>query len=241
MKRTLFFSIILLLLLNGRGNGQTNGTKFKFSLNTAHPEARKLMKEDFYWSPIDEFGPFGSDAGSDAAYGFQKWRIMHASTPPVIYLRQLIDAWNFPPFAWDELDTAKIKSYMSTPAHLDPSMIDQQVEMLKKENERYASMPGGKKKLTDAQLREIVLNSQKNMGVSYLIDIDEAIIGTAFAQFVIEGRIDPSLKKYVIITIQREMLPLITREFGRPDQVKAHNDKMDKLLQVVKKMPIAAN
>lgn len=32
------------------------------------------------------------------------------------------------------------------------------------------------------------------------------------------------------------MLPI-----GRPDQVKEHNDKMNKLLQVVKKMSISAN
>ena len=109
--------------------------------------------------------------------------------------------------------------------------------MLKKENERYSSMPGGGKKLTDEQLRQIALNSQMNMGASYLNDIDESIIGTAFAQFVIEGKVDLALKNYVAKTIQREMLAIITRQYGQPDQVKAHNDKMNKLLQVVQKMP----
>jgi len=103
------------------------------------------MKEDFYWSPIDESGPFGSDAGSDAAYGFQKWRKSHPTTSPSI--------------------------------------------------------------------------------------------GTAFARFVMEGKVDPTLKNYAAKTIQREMLPIITRQFAQPDQVKAHNEKMNKLLQLVKKMP----
>lgn len=237
MKRTILLLPFSLFLLGLTAKGQTNSERFEFSPTTAHPNAKKLMKEDFYWSPIDESGPFGSDAGSDAAYGFQKWRKSHATTSPILYLKQLIDSWNFPPFAWDELDTSRIKLYLSTPAHLDESFITQEIEMLKKENERYSSMPGGGKKLTDEQLRQIALNSQKNMGASYLNEIDEAIIGTAFAQFVIEGKIDPALKNYVAKTIQRESLPIITRQFGQPDQAKAHNDKMNKLLLVVQKMP----
>lgn len=239
MKQTLLLSVISLFVLNITVKGQVNGEKFEFSLATAHPSAKALMKEDFYWSPIDEAGPFGSDAGSDAAYGFQKWRKDHPNTSPILYLKQLVDSWNFPPFAWDEIDTTKIKLYISTPAHMDESFITQMVEMLKKENERNASMPGGGggKKLTDEQLRQIVLNTQKSMGPSYLGEMDQAIIGIAFAQFVMEGKIDPTLKNHAAKTIQREMLPIITRQFGQPDQVKAHNDKMNKLLQVIKKMP----
>jgi uncharacterized protein YfeS len=237
MIRTPLLSCILIFTLTLTGNSQKDSQKFEFSPKTAHTNAKTLMREDFYWSPIDESGPFGSDAGSDAAYGFQKWRGIHPTTSPILYLKQLIDTWNFPPFAWDELDTTKIKLYISTPAHLDESLIAQEIEMLKKENERHSSMPGGGKKLTDEQLRQIVINSKKNMGASYLNEIDEAVIGTAFAQFVIEGKVDLTIKNYVAKTIQREMLPIITRQFGQPDQVKAHNDKMNKLLQVVKKMP----
>ncbi len=237
MIKTLVLSGILIFTLTLTGSSQTDSQKFEFSPKTAHPNAKALMKEDFYWSPIDESGPFGSDAGSDAAYGFQKWRGTHPTTSPILYLKELIDTWNFPPFAWDELDTTKIKLYISAPAHLDESFIAQEIELLKKENERYNSMPGGGKKLTDEQLRQIVLHSQKNMGASYLNEIDGAIIGTAFAQFVIEGKVDPTLKNYVATTIQREMLPIITRQFGQPDQVKVRNVKMNKLLQVVRKMP----
>jgi uncharacterized protein YfeS len=233
----ILLSSILIFALNLTGNSQTDTQKFEFSPKTAHPNARILMKEDFFWSPIDEYGPFGSDAGSGAAYEFQIWRKTHTATSPIIYLKQLIDSWNYPPFAWDELDTAKIKLYISAPAHLDESFIAQMIEALKKQNERYSSMPGGGKKLTEEQIRQIAINSQTNMGGSFLSSIDEAIIGTAFAQFVIEGKVDPNIKDYAAKTIQREMLPIITRQFGQPDQVKAHDDKMNKLLQVVKKMP----
>jgi hypothetical protein len=34
------------------------------------------------------------------------------------------------------------------------------------------------------------------------------------------------------------MLPIIGRQFGRPDQAKDHYEKMKKLLQVVGQMPV---
>jgi hypothetical protein len=38
--------------------GQQGGGEV-FAPETAHPRARALMKDDFFWSPIDESGPFG--------------------------------------------------------------------------------------------------------------------------------------------------------------------------------------
>ena len=41
---------------------------------TAHPRARELMTEEFFWDCVDEEAPFGSDEGSDAYYEFRDWR-----------------------------------------------------------------------------------------------------------------------------------------------------------------------
>jgi uncharacterized protein YfeS len=191
MTRTLLIMSGLIGLLCPNLQAQSSGDHFEFSLKTAHPNAKSLMKEDFFWSPIDESAPFGSDAGSDAAYGILKWRKTHPSASSVSYLKELFDSYAFPPFAWDELDTVKIKAYMAA----------------------------------------------SNMGLSFLSSIDESIIGTAFAQFVLEGKIDPSLKDYVTKALQREMLPILTRQFGQPDQVKGHNTEIKKMLAVVNQMP----
>lgn len=40
----------------------------------AHPRARELMVEDFFWDCVDEEAPFGSDEGHDAYYEFRRWR-----------------------------------------------------------------------------------------------------------------------------------------------------------------------
>ena len=226
----------LFLLFTFSTLAQENSTKFEFSPKTAHPNAKALMKEDFFWSPIDETGPFGSDAGSDAAYIFYKWRKDHTSTSPIIYLKELTARWNFPVIAWDETDTLKIKEYMSTPAQLSNDEIEQQVKMLKQYNASSANAK--QKSLSDEQIRQIVINSKKNMGASYLTDLDEAIIGTSFAQFVLEGIIDPALKHFAEKAIQREMLPLLTRQYPL-DAQKAHREKCLKLLSVLSKMKVS--
>jgi uncharacterized protein YfeS len=41
---------------------------------TAHPKARELMTEEFFWDCADEEAPFGSDEGHDAYYEFRRWR-----------------------------------------------------------------------------------------------------------------------------------------------------------------------
>jgi len=40
----------------------------------AHPRARELMVEPFFWDCVDERAPFGSDEGSDAYYEWRNWR-----------------------------------------------------------------------------------------------------------------------------------------------------------------------
>ncbi len=40
----------------------------------AHPRARELMPEEFFWDCTNEWAPFGSDEGSDAYYEFRRWR-----------------------------------------------------------------------------------------------------------------------------------------------------------------------
>jgi uncharacterized protein YfeS len=233
MKLSAFFLFVLLAL---NSLAQNNSTKFEFSPKTAHPNAKVLMREDFFWSPIDEIAPFGSDAGSDAAYGFYKWRKEHSSTSPIIFLKELIARWNFPPIALDETDTIKIRKYISIPVQLNNDEIDQQVKMLKPYN---ASSANAKQKtLSDQQIRQIVINSQKNMGASFLVDLDQSIIGTAFAQFVIEGKVDPSLKHFTEKALQRELLPLLTRQYPL-DAQKSHNEKCLKLLSVISKMKVS--
>ena len=40
----------------------------------AHPVARKLMNEDFFWNILDDNAPFGNDDGADTLSYWRKWR-----------------------------------------------------------------------------------------------------------------------------------------------------------------------
>ncbi|MDB4766498.1 molybdate metabolism regulator, partial [bacterium] len=47
----------------------------------AHPRARELMPEAFFWSCVNELAPFGSDEGSDAYYEWRRWRAGNPNSP----------------------------------------------------------------------------------------------------------------------------------------------------------------
>ncbi len=47
----------------------------------AHPRARELMVEPFFWDCVDERAPFGSDEGNDAYYEWRRWREENPSRP----------------------------------------------------------------------------------------------------------------------------------------------------------------
>lgn len=80
---------------------------------SAHPKAKKLLTEDFYWSPLEESGPFGSDDGSEAFYGFRYWRASNKKTSPIVYLKELIAEWGYQPFDLNEMNQENLKRYIS--------------------------------------------------------------------------------------------------------------------------------
>ena len=160
------------------GMGGSDST-FRYSFDAANPKAQKLMKEDFFWSPIEETAPFGSDDGSDAAYGFYRWRPDHKQTDPMKYLNELFARWNYPLFDRNELDSIKI-----------------------------------------------------NMGIRFISGQDAAIIGTGFAQLVLEGMISPDLKKLTAIAIERQLLPFLLSRYP-VDYQKIRKDQLTKMLYVI--------
>lgn len=87
---------------------------YELTPEAAHPKAKKIMTEDFYWSPIEESGPFGSDDGSDAFYGFRQWRKSNKAVSPTVYLKELIEGWGYPPFDFSEMNEDNLKKYISS-------------------------------------------------------------------------------------------------------------------------------
>ena len=62
------------------------------------------MQDEFFWSPVDEAGPFGSGSGADAAAGFNQWRKHNKDVTSIRYLNDLLISWGIPLLDWNELD-----------------------------------------------------------------------------------------------------------------------------------------
>jgi len=87
---------------------------YELTPETAHPRAKQIMTEDFFWSPIEESGPFGNDDGSDAFYGFRDWRQSNKTVSPVIYLEELIERWGYDRFDFNEMNEENLNEYVSS-------------------------------------------------------------------------------------------------------------------------------
>jgi uncharacterized protein YfeS len=82
------------------------------SIDKAHPNAKRLMAEEFYWSPIEETAPFGSDDGADTYAGFADWRQTHKGDNPKEFLMDQIEYWGYPTFDLNETNLEKLKPYL---------------------------------------------------------------------------------------------------------------------------------
>ena len=242
MKLLILTTFLTSILFIGCSNGQTknnNATQqnkamdnFEYTFKSANPKAQALMTDEFYWSPIEETAPFGSDDGSDAAYGFREWRLLNKTTSPETYLKDLIARWQYPFFDYNEMDTTKIKEYLNYKKELSETDIQQQIKTLKDLNK---DLPDAYiNKLDDKQLREFITSSSTGMGGLYLLGQDNAIIGIGFAQFVLEGRIDNDIKSLTIIAIKRQMLPLFINRYDDNYRDK-RKQQLTKMLEVINK------
>ena len=184
---------------------------FEFTYKNAHPNAKVLMSEDFYWSAIEETAPFGNDDGFDAAYGFRNWRHSNKAAKPRVYLDEVIASWGYPYFDYREMDSIKIKAYISSQNPLSEEEMQQRVIQFK---ELLRDSPDtASRHMTDQQLRGVILSASVGMGAIYLVGQDNAIIAIAFAQFVLEGAIDEEMRSLAIIAIDRQILPVLLNRY----------------------------
>jgi uncharacterized protein YfeS len=207
---------------------------YQLSPETANPKAKALLTEEFYWNPVEESSPFGNDAGSDAFYGFRKWRVNHKGESPLSYLGESIKRMGYPSFNWNELDTSIISKYIFT-QETDTTDISKYLPAMLEHLKKHAQESG--ESFDEAKVREALLQPQPqaNMGVGYLLDQDNAITAVAFGQFVLEGRIDKDLKTLTRIAITRQLLPLLLDNYGASYK-NVRKIQLDKMLQVLDKM-----
>ena len=206
---------------------------FELTPGAAHPKAQKLLTEEFYWSPVEESGPFGSDDGSDAFYGFREWRQSNKTVSPTVFLKELIEDWGYPPFDWNEMDTTKIGQYVSATTQSNRSEIEESIPAMLEYFKSMGDHSG--ERIAEEQLSEIMAATSSSMGGTYLLGLDNAIIAVGFGQFVLEGKIDEDIRSLTGTAIERELLPIMIDRWdgGYRDTRK---EQLKKMLAIIDKM-----
>lgn len=226
-------AVVLMPALFSCSNGKVNDqpiSRFEFSYESAHPNAKALMKEEFFWSPIEETGPFGSDDGSDAAHSFLAWRMNHLEETPMSFLKDMIASWNYPYFDYFEMDTVRISTFLRQPKVYSDAELRQQVELLKDAAKNAPAT--NEKQMTDEEIKNLIRESSKGLNGIFLVSQDNGIIGTGFAQFALEGRIDPDLKTLTAIAIKRQLLPILLNRYDEAIR-KQRSEQLTKMLEVI--------
>jgi uncharacterized protein YfeS len=67
----------------------------------AHPNARALMAEPFFWDCVDEDAPFGNDTAADVLVFFRDWRQANPTASPLAFLGELLGSWEIADEHWD--------------------------------------------------------------------------------------------------------------------------------------------
>ena len=152
---------------------------FKLRFENASLQARKLLKDEFYWNPTEEAGPFGSDNGSDALYAFIAWRKRNQTTPPFEFVKDLIIRWGFVNDYYEEKDPQKIAELVKTDKH----------------------------------------------GILARYNV---VIAICFGQLVLEGQIDPEMKRLALIALNRQKHPSVSELYAE--------DYRERRLEIINKM-----
>lgn len=82
------------------------------TLEGAHPDAKKLMTDSFFFNVIEETAPFGSDDGSGTYASFHIWRKDHPFESLTTFLEYHLNDWGYPKFDINETDFEKLKTYL---------------------------------------------------------------------------------------------------------------------------------
>ncbi|MEX6690068.1 hypothetical protein QTN47_21345 [Danxiaibacter flavus] len=91
---------------------KNSNPKDEISFENAHPNAQKLMQDDFFYSPIEETAPFGSDDGWETFYAFRDWLQVNNKRNKVDFINEQIEYWGYPTFNLQSIDIVELEGYL---------------------------------------------------------------------------------------------------------------------------------
>src|SRR6266404_2712345 len=123
---------------------------------TAHPRAREMLVQPFYWDFGDPDSPLGSDVGADTLAAYLRFHTVIPHQPIAGFVKDQLASYNVASPQWDLMD--------------------------------------------ESHLRQAI-----DAGHGYgLVTSDDVMLGLAFAQIVLDGRIDVEVKRQALLALARE-------------------------------------
>lgn len=197
----------------------------------AHPNAKALLKDEFFWDHEELTAPFGNASGAMAVSTYTKWRDTSKTASLVSFVEHTYTASRYPPFDWHETDADKIKAYVTSLMHSTMPSVQRE----KKQMEQLVKDETAGKQLSKEAFEDQVQVFMNTIGLSFLQAQDNWIISMCFAQFVIEGKVNKELHHITIAAIKRQMLPFCLSKFNEKYQV-TRKALLQKMLNVANKM-----
>lgn len=143
--------------------------EWELTPENAHPNARALLREPFFWDITDEGSPLGSDTGADTLSELQVWLEDHGGEDVDDFLVELMSGWG--------VDIGQC-------GETDPKALAQLLP-----------------------LHEF-----------HILTYDDAVIGLAFGQLVLRGKVDDGIRDDALAAIRRQGLPVVIRFRGWVDE-----------------------
>ncbi|GAA4319284.1 hypothetical protein [Flaviaesturariibacter amylovorans] len=84
----------------------------EIALANAHPTAQKLMKDEFFYSVVDDSAPFGNDDGWDVLYSLKEWLPDNEGTSKKEFIDSKLSEWDYPAFNYLTTDIEDAKAFV---------------------------------------------------------------------------------------------------------------------------------
>jgi len=92
----------------------------------AHPKARRLLPEAFFWT-TDDFSPIGGDNGLDIIDVFWPWRIENPKASVTKFMYELLEHWLGSAVDIDSLANSKVELCTGKDSHIVANVYDDSV------------------------------------------------------------------------------------------------------------------
>lgn len=84
----------------------------EISFANAHPNAQKLMPDDFFYDVTDQLAPFGDDDSWETFMAFMEWLPNNSNRNKLEFIQEQLSYWNYPPFDLNTTDFNVINGYL---------------------------------------------------------------------------------------------------------------------------------